>query len=372
MRGIERTSGSLFSYVDLEARVPAKHPLRAMRDLVNASLAALDGAFRPLYSHEGRPSIPPGQVLRATLLQLLYTIRSERQLMERMQYDLLFRWFVGLGIDDPVFVPTVFTKNRDRLLTTDIAQKFLAALLAQPQVAKLLSAEHFSVDGTMLKAFASIKSFRARDGSDKPPDAGRNGERDFKQEKLSNETHASTTDPDARLYRKSNGQESKLAYLGHALMENRHGLAVDGRVTLATGTAEREAADEMTKDLPAGATLGADKGYDAEAFVEGLKDRKIVPHIAINGSVSKTGKVRKTAVPPEVAASDGYAASMRIRKRIEEIFGWTKITGGLAQLKLRGLAKVGAVFVFGLAACNLVRLPKLLAPRAELCLDGGK
>ena len=239
-------------------------------------------------------------------------------------------------------------------------------------MAKLSGAEHFSVDGTMLKAFASIKSFRAKDGSDKPPDAGRNGERDFKQEKLSNETHASTTDPDARLYRKAKGQESKLAYLGHALMENRNGLAVDGRVTTSTGTAEPEAADDMTKDLAAGATLGADKGYDVEAFVEGLEERGIVPHIAVNGSVTKTGKTRKTAVPPEVAASPGYAVSIRIRKRIEEIFGWTKITGGLAQLKLRGLDKVGAVFVFGLAACNLVRLPKLLARTAELCPDGVK
>jgi IS5 family transposase len=217
-----------------------------------------------------------------------------------------------------------------------------------------------------------MKSFRAKDGSDEPPTPGRNGERDFKNTKRSNETHASTTDEDARLYRKGEGQESRLAYLGHALMENRNGLAVGGEATLATGAAEREAATLLTKSLPEGATLGADKNYDAEAFVEGLKDRKITPHIAINGTMSKLGKVRKTAVPPEVAASEGYAISMVCRKRIEEIFGWTKVIGGLAQLKVRGLDKVKAVFSFGLVAYNLVRLPKLIKPTGELCPAGGK
>lgn len=372
MRGSDVISSSLFSYVDLESRIPVRHPLRLMRDLVNTSLLSLDAAFTALYSLEGRPSIPPEHLLRATLLQLLYTIRSERQLVERLRYDLLFRWFVGLGIDDAVFDPSTFSKNRNRLLTTEIAQAFLAALLAQPPVRTLLSAVHFSVDGTMLKAFASIKSFRAKDGSDQPPGPGRNGERDFKKEKRSNETHASTTDPDARLFRKGNGQESKLAYLGHALMENRNGLAVAGKVTLATGTAERDAATAMTQNLPEGATLGADKNYDAEAFVEDLKARKIKPHVTINGTVSKTGIVRKTLVPPEVATSEGYATSLRIRKRIEEIFSWTKGIGGLAQLKLRGLAKVNATFVFGLAAYNIVRLPKLLKPRVGgLCVASG-
>jgi transposase len=371
MRGLDETSGSLFSYVDLEARVPQSHPLRAMRDLVNASLAALDRSFEALYAGCGRPSIPPERLLRATLLQLLYSIRSERQLVERLEYDLLFRWFVGLSIDDAAFDASSFSKNRDRLLTTEIAQAFLSALLALPQVKRLLSAEHFSVDGTLLKAWASMKSFRAKDGSDEPP-PGRNGERDFRKTKRSNQTHASTTDKDARLFRKGDGQESRLAYLGHALMENRNGLAVGAQATLATGTAEREAAAALTKELPEGATLGADKNYDAEAFVEELKDRKIKPHIAINGSVSKLGKVRKTAVPPQVAASEGYAISMVCRKRIEEIFGWSKIVGGLAQLKVRGLAKVQAVFTFGLIAYNLVRLPKLLQPRGQVCLAGGK
>lgn len=376
MHGGDERTGSLFSYVDLEARVAASHPLRAMGELVNASLSALDGSFSALYAKRGRPSIAPERMLRAVLLQMLYSIRSERQLMERLEFDLLFRWFVGLGIDDAVWDASSFSKNRKRLLTTEIAQGFLSALLAQPAVRKLLSAEHFSVDGTMLKAFASMKSFRAKDGpkgdNDQPPEGGRNGERDFRKQKRSNETHASTTDPDARLYRKGNGQESRLSYLGHALMENRNGLAVGGAVTHATGTGEREAASDLSASLAEGATLGADKGYDAAAFVEGLKERKIVPHVAINGTVSKTGKVRKTAVPPEVAASPGYAISLRCRKRIEEIFGWIKTTAGFTQLKVRGLDKVKAAFTFALAAYNLVRLPKLLGSTGEVCLEGGK
>lgn len=376
MRGGDERTGSLFSYVDLEARVPAGHPLRAMRRLVNASLAALDGSFDGLYAKTGRPSIAPERLLRAVLLQMLYSIRSERQLMDRLEFDLLFRWFVGLGIDDAVWHPTVFTHNRDRVLTTEVAQGFLSALLAQPAVKKLLSVEHFSVDGTMLKAFASMKSFRAKDGSGddhgEPPESGRNGERDFRKEKRSNETHASATDPDARLYRKSKGQESRLAYLGHALMENRNGLAVDGAVTHATGTGEREAATKLSEGLGEGATLGADKAYDVEAFVEELKARKIEPHVAINGTVSKTGKVRKTAVPPDVAQSPGYAISLRCRKRIEEIFGWVKTTAGLAQLKVRGLDKVEAAFTFALAAYNIIRLPKLIGSTGQVCLVEGK
>ena len=372
MRGSDVTSGSLFSYVDLDARVPQSHPLRGMRDLVNACLTRMDGSFEALYKEGGRPSIPPERLLRASLLQMLYTIRSERQLVERLEYDLLFRWFTGLGVDDAVFDASTFSKNRDRLLTASIAQEFLSTLLGLPQVKRLLSAEHFSVDGTLLKAWCSMKSFRAKDGSDDPPAPGRNGERDFKTTKRSNATHASTTDPDARLYRKGSGQESKLAYLGHALMENRNGLVVGAQVTQATGTAEREAATALTQDLPAGATLGADKNYDVEAFVEDLKDRKIEPHIAINGTVSKLGTPRKTAVPPTVSASLGYAISQRCRKRIEESFGWSKMTGGLQQLKVQGLAKVQTVFVFGMAAYNLVRLPKLLQSRGEVCLDGAK
>jgi len=367
MRGEDRTSGALFSYVDVEARIPAKHPLRAMRRLTNAALAELDRRFSALYEAVGRPSIPPERLLRATLLQLLYSIRSERQLVERLEFDMLFRWFVGLTIDEKVFDASTFSKNRDRLLTNEIAQGFLASLLSLPEVKGLMSAEHFSVDGTLLKAWASMKSFRPKDGSGEPPSPGRNGEADFRKTKRSNETHASTTDKDARLFRKGDGQESRLCYLGHALMENRNGLVAAAEATLATGTAEREAAERLSGRLPKGATLGADKNYDAEAFVEGLKARGIEPHVAINGAVSKTGKARKTAVPPEVAASLRYAISQRLRKRIEECFGWSKTVGGVAQLKVRGLAKVRAVFVFAIAAYNIVRLPKLLAPSGEVC-----
>ena len=250
MRGEDRTSGALFSYVDIEARIPTKHPLRAMRRLTNAALSDLDGAFSALYEACGRPSIPPERLLRATLLQLLYSIRSERQLVERLEFDLLFRWFVGLSIDEKVFDASTFSKNRDRLLTQEIAQGFLSSLLALPEVKGLLSAEHFSVDGTLLKAWASMKSFRPRDGSGEPPSPGRNSEADFRKTKRSNETHASTTDLDARLFRKGDGQESRLSYLGHALMENRNGLVVAAEATLATGTAEREAAARLSERLP--------------------------------------------------------------------------------------------------------------------------
>jgi transposase len=367
MRGEDQTVGALFSYVDIEARIAAKHPLRAMRRLTDAALSELDQAISRLYERHGRPSIPPERLLRATLLQLLYSIRSERQLVERIEFDLLFRWFVGLSIDERVFDASTFSKNRDRLLTHEVAQGFLSSLLGLPEVKGLLSAELFSVDGTLLKAWASMKSFRPKDGSGEPPSPGRNGEADFRKTKRSNETHASTTDKDARLYRKGDGQESRLCYLGHALMENRNGLVVGAEATLATGTAERDAAATFSERLPKGATLGADKNYDAEAFVEGLKARGIEPHVAINGTVSKHGKARKTAVPSNVAASLRYAISQRLRKRIEESFGWSKTVGGLAQVKVRGLAKVRAVFVFGVAAYNLVRLPKLLAPRPEVC-----
>jgi hypothetical protein len=368
MRGEDQTSGTLFSYVDAQARIAANHPLRAMRRLVNAALEGLDGSFFGLYGKFGRPSIAPERLLRALMLQLLYSIRSERQLVERLEFDILFRWFVGLSMDERVFDASTFSKNRDRLLNAEIAQAFLSTIIALPEVKRLMSAEHFSVDGTLLKAWASMKSFQPKDGSGSPPGGGRNGERDFRKEKRSNDTHASTTDPDARLFKKADGQESKLAFLGHALMENRNGLVTGADATLATGTAERDAATQFSNDLPEGATLGADKNYDAEAFVEGLKAKGIVPHVAIQGGLSKTGKRRKTAVPPEVAASDGYAISQRKRKRIEEIFGWGKTVGGLGQLKLRGLEKVKAVFVFACAAYNIVRLPKLLEQTGDVCL----
>src|SRR3974377_1327275 len=273
MRGEDRTGGALFSYVDVEKRIPAKHPLRAMRRLTDAALAELDRAFSALYVGFGRPSIPPERLLRATLLQLLYSIRSERQLVERLEFAMLCRCLLGLSIGEEVFGASVFSKNRDRLLTHEIAQGFLSSLLGLPEVKALLSAEHFSVDGTLLKAWASMKSFRPKDGSGEPPSPGRNGEADFRKTKRSNETHASTTDKDARLFKKGEGQDSRLAYLGHALMENRNGLVVAAEATLATGTAEREGAARLSEGLPEGGTPGADKNTHAEAFVEGLKQR---------------------------------------------------------------------------------------------------
>src|ERR1700674_1502224 len=360
MRGEDRTSGSLFSYVDIEGRIPARHPLRAMRRLTNAALADLDGAFSALYEACGRPSIPPERLLRATLLQLLYSLRSERQLVERIEFDLLFRWFVGLSIDEKVFDASSFSKNRDRLLTQEIAQRILSSLLALPEVKGLLSAEHFSVDGTLLKAWASMKSFRPKDGSGEPPQPGRNGERDFHGETRSNETHASVTDPDARLYRKAPGQPAKLAYLGHVLMENRHALVVDTRLTLATGTAEREAGLEMVVARPGKhrITLGADKAYDVAGFVADLRAYKVTPHVAQNTTN------RRSAIDGRTTRHPGYAVSGRIRKRIEEVFGWTKAAAGFRKTHHRGLARVGWMFTLTTTAYNLVRLPKLVGAAA--------
>src|SRR5271157_470388 len=356
MRGEDRTSGALFSYVDVEARIPAKHPLRAMRRVTNAALAALDRAFSALYEGCGRPSIPPERLLRAALLQLLYSIRSERQLVERLEFDILFRWFVGLSIDDKIFDASTFSKNRDRLLTHEIAQGFLSALIGRPEVKRLMSAEHFSVDGTLLKAWASMKSFQPKDGSGEPPSPGRNGESDFRKTKRSNETHASTTDPDARLYRKGRGQPAKLAYLGHVLMENRHALVVDTRLTLATGTAEREAALEMVAARPGRhrITLGADKAYDVAEFVADLRERNVTPHVAQNTTN------RRSAIDGRTTRHPGYAVSGRVRKRIEEVFGWTKAAAGFRKTRHRGLARVGWMFTLNAIAYNLVRVPKLV------------
>ena len=363
MRGRDEGSEGLFSYVRLEERVPGDHPLRPIRELADAALAALNSQFEALYSPMGRPSIPPEMLLRATLLQAFFSVRSERLLMAQIDYNLLFRWFVGLPMDAAVWHATVFTHNRDRLLEADVAHQFLAALLALPKVKKLLSSEHFSVDGTLIDAWASMKSFRPKDGSGEPPDPGRNGERNFHNEKRSNETHASTTDPDARLYRKANGRESRLCFMGHVLMENRNGLAVDAALTHATGTAEREATLSMLERRKAGRrlTLGADKAYDVTAFVQALRKRRVTPHIAINGRVSKHGVVRRTAVDGRTTRHAGYAISQICRKRIEEVFGWMKASAGLAKVKLRGRAKVEATFTFAVAAYNLIRIPKLLA-----------
>ena len=361
MRGRDDRSEGLFSYIRLEERVPADHPLRRIRALADEALASLNDRFAELYSWTGRPSIPPEMLLRATLLQAFFSVRSERLLMEQIDYNLLFRWFVGLPMDAPAWHPTVFTHNRDRLLEAEVAREFLAALLALPKVKRLLSDDHFSVDGTLIDAWASMKSFRPKDGSGEPPGPGRNGERDFHKEKRSNETHASTTDPDARLYRKSDGRESRLCFMGHVLMENRNGLAVDAALTHATGTAEREAALAMLdRRKRRGGTLGADKAYDVTDFIGQLRRRRVTPHVAVNGALSKLGKVRKSAVDKRTTRHPGYAASQRIRKRIEEAFGWIKGSAGLAKVKVRGLARADAVFTFAVAAYNLVRIPKLL------------
>jgi len=388
MRGTDKASGSLFSYVDLEERIPAQHPLRKIRQVVNDALASLDGEFEALYTDFGRPSIPPERLIRASLLQILFSVRSERQLMEQMDYNLMFRWFVGLGIDDPVWVPTVFTKNRDRLLTTEMSRKVMAAILAHREVAPLLSDEHFSVDGTLVKAWASMKSFQPkadaappdddRPGDPPAPDTAldtapsdspsetdqmprntkphRNAEVDFKGEKRSNATHASITDPDARLYKKSPGTGALLCFMGHALMENRNGLIVQGDLTQADGHAERKAAMDMIHRHSPGSTrrltLGADKGYDAGGFVSDLRQACVTPHVA--------RKTRYSAIDGRTTRHEGYARSQKHRKKIEEAFGWAKTVGGMVQTMYRGVERVRSRFILTMAANNLARLPRLL------------
>jgi transposase len=383
MRGSDIRSGELFSYVDLEQRVPAKHPLRKIRQLVNDVLASLDAEFANLYSAFGRESIPPERLLRALLLQALFTIRSERQLMEQLDYNLLFRWFVGLGIDDPVWVATVFTKNRDRLLDADVAAKFMSELLAHKEVRKLLSDEHFSVDGTLIEAWASMKSFQPKadaaapetPGGDPPappapptpktaaqtetedqPMKERNTEVDFHGQKRSNATHASASDPEARLYKKGKGKEAKLCFMGHALMENRNGLIVETETTHANGFGERKAALAMINRRCPGErqiTVGADKGYDTADFVADLRAMNVTPHVA--------AKVRGSALDRRTTRHVGYLVSQKKRKLIEEAFGWGKTVGTAAKTMLRGAARVGFQFTLNMAAYNLARMPKLLA-----------
>jgi transposase len=360
MRGGDVRTGELFSYVDLEDRVRRDHPLRAIRLIVNEALASLEGEFAALYSPIGRPSIAPEKLLRAMLLQAFYSIRSERQLMERLEYDLLFRWFVGIGIDDAAWDHSVFSKNRDRLLEGEIAAKFLSAILSRPKVKRLLSTDHFSVDGTLIEAWASMKSVKPKDGSGAPPagGGGRNAEADFHGEKRSNATHASTTDPDARLYRKGKGKETKLCFMGHGLMENRHGLLVDACLTEAGGHAERVAALHMIEpraDRPRAITLGADKAYDTKDFVNELRSMRVTPHVAQNTSG------RSSAIDGRTTRHAGYGVSLRIRKQIEEAFGWIKTIAGQDKTKFRGRDRVGWAFTFAAAAYDLVRLPKLMA-----------
>jgi len=358
MRGEDRRSADFFSYLRLEDRVPADHPLRAIRDLVDAALLKLSRSFNKLYAHEGRPSIPPERLLRALLLQAFFTVRSERQLMEQLDYNLLFRWFVGLGIDDPVWDATVFCKNRERLLQGDIACEFMTSVLNLPQVRGLLSSDHFSVDGTLIEAWASMKSFVPKDGSASPPlpGGGRNADRNFRGEKRVNETHASTTDPDARLFKKGAGKEAKLCHMGHLMTENRNGLIVDARLTAPTGTAERTAALDMVEDnARPGSTIGGDKGYDTADFVSGCRERGCVPHVAQNNTN------RRSAIDGRTTRHPGYAVSMVKRKQIEEPFGWMKTIGGMRKTRHCGRELVEWYFVLTAAAYNLVRIPKILA-----------
>jgi transposase len=357
MRGKFRDQGALFSYISPETRVPENHPLRQVRDLVRDVLKQLSHSLGRLYSSEGRPSVPPEQLLSALLLQVFFSIRSERQLVEQLNYNLLFRWFVGLSPDDPVWDATTFTKNRERLQQGEVFEKFMTKLLRHPQVEPLLSDEHFSVDGTLIEAWASAKSFRPKDGG------GGDGT-DFHGQERKNDTHASTTDSESRLYRKASGREAKLSYMGHVTMENRHGLAVAGVVTEANGTAERRAAEEMLQAERAAAghriTVGEDKAYDTADHVAALRAIEVTPHIAQNNSPTKTGKRRQSAIDGRTTRHPGYRMSQSRRTMIECIFGWGKQHGTMRKTKHRGLARVAGDFMLNLIAFNLIRLPKLI------------
>jgi len=354
VRGPDEQTGDMFSYLSPEQRVRADHPLRAIRTMTDQVLRELSPRFRRMYSDIGRPSIPPEQLLRALLLQALYTVRSERLLMEEIDYSILFRWFIGFSLDEPIWSPTTFSKNRDRLLNGDIASAFFDAVLHQARVAALLSDEHFTVDGTLLEAWAGLKSFHRTDGGPTPPpDDPGNPTVDFHGETRTNDTHASTTDPDAQLYRKGRGKEAKLTYMGHVLLDNRHGLVTNVCATAATGTAEREAALLLLTTVPEATTVGADKSYDVPSFVDGVRDLGIAPHVA--------KKIRGGAMTDEMTGEPGYAISQRKRKLIEQVFGWMKTIGGLRKLRHRGGELVDWILTFTAAAYNLIRLRTLLA-----------
>lgn len=386
MRGDDIRQGAVFSYKSMEDRIPPDHPIRPLRDLTDLVLARLSPEFDKLYVKHGRPSIPPEWLLRAQLLQVLFSIRSERQLMEQLDYNIMFRWFVGLGMDDAVWNHSVYSKNRERLLDGDIAKKFFDGVLELARERSLLSTDHFTVDGTLIEAWASHKSFKPKDDNDKTPPTGggrsnpeieravssvlgrdgnargRNRDISFAGQKRSNATHESTTDPDARLYRKSRQTGAQLSYMGHVLMENRSGLAVDTRVTRAIGNAEEAAAEEMMleqKKTTARITLGADKGYDSKGFVQKLKDHGVTPHIAQNDSGNRT-----SAIDSRTTRHEGYKISQRKRKLVEEIFGWAKTVGGLRKTRLRGVPQVDSMFTFTVAAYNLLRIRNLTAKPA--------
>ncbi len=356
MRGADISQNALFVTVTVEDFVPLDHPLRALRDLINEALKDLDGLFGSIYADAGRESIPPERLVRALLLQVLYTIRSERQLMEQVRYNLLYRWFVGLTIDEAVWSHSTFSKNRDRLLAHDVVGELFETVVAMARARGLLSEEHFSVDGTLIQAWASHKSFRPKDEG--PGHTGRNQERDFHGEERQNDTHHSVTDPDARLYRKSPGTGAILCYQGHGVMENRHGLVVKAKVSHASGTAERDTALALLKTLPGNRrkTVGGDKGYDVESFVAGCRAARITAHVA--------ARKKGSAIDQRTQRHAGYGVSQRVRKRIEETFGWNKSIGLLRQVKQRGLARVDALFQFGMLSWNLVRMRNILALNA--------
>jgi len=359
MRGDDTQQSTMFSYLSPEGRVPASHPLRPIRLLVDRILLRLNRRFEQMYASTGRPSIAPEKLLRALLLQILYSVRSERMLMEQLAYNLLFRWFVGLNMDEEVWVPTVFSKNRDRLLAGEVAEAFFDEVLAEANDLDLLSAEHFTVDGTLIEAWAGLKSFQRKDGSgpgSSDTDRG-NPTVDFHGERRRNDTHRSTTDGDARLARKGDGKESKLCYGAHVLMENRNGLVVNTRVTLATGTSEREASIEMVEDIPGNSavTLGADKGYDTQDHVAQLRERNVTPHVA---------QKKHSAIDARTTRHAGYQVSQQKRKRVEEIFGWLKTVGMLRKTRHKGVRRVGWVFAFAASAYNLVRVRNLASVRS--------
>jgi transposase len=359
MRGTDQDQSTMFSYVSPEARIPDDHPLRATREMTNRALARLDRKFRKLYSRTGRPSVPPEQLLRALLLQVLYSIRSERMLMEQLEYNLLFRWFVGLEMDDRVWDVTVFTKNRNRLLEGEIAESFFEAVLEQARTEGLLSDEHFTVDGTLIEAWAGQKSFRPKDEDGGSSSSGtRPGGRDFHGERRKNDTHASTTDPDARLLRKGPGKEAKLCFLGHVITENRNGLVVATETTVTTGTAEREASVKMMKRVARAprSTLGGDKNYDTQEHVRALRALGVTPHVAQNN------RNRRSAIDDRTTTHMGYEISQRKRKCVEQVFGWGKTVGPIRKAKHRGVKRVGWMFTFTQAAYNLVRMRPLLCP----------
>ena len=363
MRGKDTQQSALYSYLSPEDRVPVDHPLRAIRLMADMALKALSPVFNRMYVAFGGPSIAPEKLLRALLLQVLYTIRSERMLMEQLEYNLLFRWFVGLNADDPVWVPTVFSKNRDRLMEGDVAQKFFDRILQQAEAANLTSDEHFSVDGTLIEAWASQKSFQRKDQPEQPPpDDPGNPTVNFRGEKRSNDTHESTTDPDARLARKSSGHESKLAYCGNVMIENRNGLVVDTELVQPSGIAECEAAIVMAERIEGAerVTVAADKAYDTKDFVAGMRDLNVTPHVAQNEK-----RRGGSAIDGRTTRHAGYQVSQRKRKRIEEVFGWMKTVGMLRKTRHRGVFKVGWVFTFTAAAYNLVRMRNLLFPSVQ-------